>query len=169
MTPLGAVPPADILMLIPNLGVGGAQRVFRDHSRMLGERYRVIDVAFNDEGGVAYPSGHPLLTLDVGGGGAVDKLRNLRRRVAALRRIKRDSGAHLCISHMPGADYVNLLSKGSERTIAVVHGSKRGDRLVGGLSGLVQNWWPPALLPAGCRPSTTSLTTRRSKRRPRSP
>jgi len=127
-------------MLIPNLGVGGAQRVFRDHSAMLGEHYRVVDVAFNATGAGAFASGNPLLTLDVaGGGGPLDKLLNLRRRVAVLRRIKRASGARLCISHMPGADYVNLLSTDGERTVAVVHGSKQGDRNIRGLSGILQN------------------------------
>lgn len=127
-------------MLIPNLGVGGAQRVFQDHSILLAERYRVVDVAFNRDGGQPFPTGNPLLTLDVGGGGGLlNKAGNLARRVAAMRRIKRESGARLCISHMPGADYVNLLSKGAERTIAVVHGSKRGDREVSGWSGFLQN------------------------------
>ncbi len=140
MTSRSAVPPADILMLIPNLGMGGAQRVFRDHSRLLAERYRVVDVAFNLDGGEQFASGNPLLSLDVeGGGGPLAKLRNFARRVAALRRIKRESGARLCISHMPGADYVNLLSRGDERTIAVVHGSKQGDRGLSGLSGWLQN------------------------------
>jgi glycosyltransferase involved in cell wall biosynthesis len=134
------VPRADILMLIPNLGVGGAQRVFQEHSRLLAERYRVVDVAFNLDGGQPFPTGNPLLTLDVGGGGGmVTKACNLFRRVAALRRIKRESGARLCISHMPGADYVNLLSRGDEKTIAVVHGSKHGDRAMAGWSGRLQN------------------------------
>jgi glycosyltransferase involved in cell wall biosynthesis len=107
---------------------------------LLAERYRVVDVAFNLDGGELFPSGNPLLTLDVGGGGgAVAKARNLFRRVAALRRIKRESGARLCISHMPGADYVNLLSRGREKTVAVVHGSKHGDRNITGWSGKLQN------------------------------
>lgn len=127
-------------MLIPNLGMGGAQRVFQEHSQLLAERYRVVDIAFNLDGGERFPTGNPLLTLDVaGGGGAMDKTLNLSRRVAAMRRIKRESGARLCISHMPGADYVNLLSKGVERAIAVVHGSKQGDRNFAGLTGLLQN------------------------------
>ena len=135
-----AAPRADILMLIPNLGVGGAQRVFQEQSRLLAERYRVVDVAFNLDGGQPFPTGNPLLTLDVGGGGGmVTKARNLFRRVAALRRIKRESGARLCISHMPGADYVNLLSRCGEKAIAVVHGSKNGDRTMAGWSGRLQN------------------------------
>lgn len=117
-----------ILMLIPNLDMGGAQKVFFDHSRLLAERYDVEEAVFNLADGHAFPSGQPLHDLGVpGGGGLFDKATNLWRRVEALRRVKAQVRPALCISHMPGADYVNILSRGSDRTIAVVHGSKSSD------------------------------------------
>ena len=112
---------ADLLLLIPNLDYGGAQRVFHDHGRLLAERHRVAEVVFNLEHGHAYPSGNRVISLDVpGGGGTLTKLRNFRRRIAGLRQVKTESGARLCISHMTGADYVNLLSPGQEKTVLVV-------------------------------------------------
>jgi glycosyltransferase involved in cell wall biosynthesis len=133
---------ADVLMLIPNLDFGGAQRVFHDHGRMLAERYRVAEVVFNLELGQAYPSGNRLISLDVpGGGGTLSKLRHFHRRIAALRRVKAETNARLCISHLTGADYVNLLSAGKAKTVLVVHGSKLHDRTESGWKARVQLRW----------------------------
>ena len=64
-------PPASaivtILMLIPNLGFGGAQRVFHDHSLLLAGRHEVTEVAFNLTEGHAFPTGNKILSLDVPG------------------------------------------------------------------------------------------------------
>ena len=78
--------PTKILLLIPNLGLGGAQRVFHDHSVELAKHYSVTEAVFNLEGGDLYPSGNPVVNLEVrGGGGALAKLQNLRRRIRGLR------------------------------------------------------------------------------------
>ena len=58
-----------ILLLIPNLGLGGAQRVFHDHSVELVKYYAVTEAVFNLEGGDLYPSGNPVVSLDVSWGG----------------------------------------------------------------------------------------------------
>jgi glycosyltransferase involved in cell wall biosynthesis len=130
----------DILMLIPNLDLGGAQKVFHDHSLLLGERFGVEEAVFNLDHGHAFPTGHVVHDLEVsGGGGPVTKAMNLYRRVRAARLLKERLKPKLCISHMPGADYVNLLSRRGEKTIAVVHGSKRGDDTQAGLSGRLQS------------------------------
>ena len=44
-------------MLIPNLGFGGAQRVFHDHSLLLATRHNVTEAVFNLDEGHAFPSG----------------------------------------------------------------------------------------------------------------
>ena len=41
----------NLLLLIPNLGVGGAQRVFHDHSVELAKHYLVTESFFNLDGG----------------------------------------------------------------------------------------------------------------------
>jgi glycosyltransferase involved in cell wall biosynthesis len=129
----------DILMLIPNLDLGGAQKVFHDHSLLLAERYKVEEAVFSLEHGHAFPTGHPVHELRVGGGGWWPaKALNLYRRVRAARKLKERLRPRLCISHMPGADYVNLLSRRGEKTVAVVHGSKRGDRNMMGALGRLQ-------------------------------
>jgi glycosyltransferase involved in cell wall biosynthesis len=71
----------------------------------------------------------------------VTKFANFRRRVRALRRVKTDQAARLCISHLGGADYVNLLSPTGEKTILVVHGSKLHDRTETGWRARLQLRW----------------------------
>ena len=125
-----------LLLLIPNLGLGGAQRVFHDHSVELAKEYEVTEVVFNEEGGNLYPSGNELVSLEVaGGGGAFDKIRNFGRRVARLGALKRRSKADICISHLEGADYVNLLSKGAGKVMLCIHGSKLHDGNIRGPVG----------------------------------
>jgi glycosyltransferase involved in cell wall biosynthesis len=128
--------PKKILLLIPNLGLGGAQRVFHDHSVELAKHYDITEAVFNLEGGDMYPSGNPVVNLNVsGGGGALVKLQNFRRRVSGLRQLREHLLPAVVISHLEGADYVNLLSGGSGKTILCVHGSKLHDANIRGPIG----------------------------------
>jgi glycosyltransferase involved in cell wall biosynthesis len=127
---------ARIAMLIPNLGFGGAQRVFHDHSRLLASRHEVTEVVFNLAEGHAFPSGNPILSLDVaGGGGALAKLRHFRQRIRRLAALKRHVAPALAISHLEGADYVNVLASGPGKTVLVIHGSKLHDANISGPLG----------------------------------
>lgn len=125
-----------ILMLIPNMGFGGAQRVFHDHGRLLASRDAVIEVVFNRDQGHAYPSDNELLSLDVpGGGGALAKLVHFVQRIRRLAALKRHHRPALTISHLEGADYVNVLARGPGKTLLVVHGSKLHDANIAGPLG----------------------------------
>ncbi|GAB3869752.1 hypothetical protein GCM10028824_17300 [Hymenobacter segetis] len=133
--------------MIPNLGLGGAQRVFHDHSVELARHYAVTEAVFNLEGGDLYPSGNPVVSLDVsGGGGALAKIQNFRRRISGLRQLRERLQPAVVISHLEGADYVNLLSGGPGKTILCVHGSKLHDANIRGPVGwLRKNVLIPAL------------------------
>ncbi len=137
----------NILLLISNLGLGGAQRVFHDHSVELGRHFAVTEVVFNLDGGNVYPSSNELVSLDVAGGGSpLNKVRNFWRRIERLKALKRVRRPAVCISHLEGADYVNLLSKGPEKVILCVHGSKLHDQNIQGAVGwLRKNVLLPAL------------------------
>ena len=138
--------PNNVLLLIPNLGVGGAQRVFHDHSVELAKHYQVTEAVFNLDGGNQYPSTNELLSLDVAGGGSpLDKLKNFWRRVTRLKSLKSRLQTVVCISHLEGADYVNLLSKGHEKIILCVHGSKLHDAEIRGALGWLRK---KVLMPA---------------------
>ncbi|UYZ57441.1 glycosyltransferase [Hymenobacter latericus] len=125
-----------VLLLIPNLGLGGAQRVFHDHSVELAKHYDVTEAVFNLEGGNLFPSNNSVESLEVAGGGsALDKVRNFVARITRLRNLKQRLRTDICISHLEGADYVNLLSKGSEKVILCIHGSKLHDQNIRGAVG----------------------------------
>ena len=129
---------AHILMLIPNLGFGGAQRVFHDHSRLLASRHHITDVVFNLDHGHAFPSGNPIVSLDVpGGGGLVAKICHFAQRIARLSAIRGRGVIDLTISHLEGAHYVNLLAKNRGKTILVIHGSLRHDQELGPIKGFI--------------------------------
>lgn len=134
--PPPTAPLANLLMLIPNLGFGGAQRVFHDHSRLLADRFDVTEVAFNLDHGHAFRSGNRVVSLGVGGGGGpVAKLRNFARRVRRLAALKRAHQPVLTISHLEGADYVNVLARGPGKSLLVIHGSKLHDANIFGIFG----------------------------------
>ena len=123
-------------MLIPNLGFGGAQRVFHDHSVELGKRYKVYECVFNKEDGVAFPTSNELLDLQVPGGkNALFKLYYFWLRCVRLKKLKQQYKIDVCISHLEGADYVNILSKGKEKVILCIHGSKLHDLNITGFTG----------------------------------
>jgi glycosyltransferase involved in cell wall biosynthesis len=136
-----------VLLLIPNLGLGGAQRVFHDHSVELARHYNVTEAVFNLDGGNMYPSSNEMVSLDVlGGGSLVEKIRNFGRRVSKLKFLKGKLRPSVCISHLEGADYVNLLSKGTEKIILCIHGSKLHDaNILGSIGWLRKNIFMPAL------------------------
>lgn len=130
------VPRSSILLLITNLTFGGAQRVFFDHSRLLAGRQDVTEIVFNRADGHAFESGNEILSLDVpGGGSSLAKLAHFFERVRVLAALKRSRRPALTISHLEGADYINVLSRGPGKRLLVVHGSKLHDARLSGLSG----------------------------------
>lgn len=128
-------------MLIPQLSFGGAERVFHDHGRELARAgHTVTECVFDSQAPIDFPTENRLLGLDVSAAGAspLSKLRALRQRVARLHQLKRELRIDVCISHLEGADYLNLLSKGPEKVLLCVHNSKRHDPGFNGALGWVR-------------------------------
>ncbi len=126
-------------MVITNLTFGGAQRVFEDHRRLLSQTCDVTEAVFNLADGHAFPGSAPVVDLGVGGGGSVfAKMINFAKRVRRLREVKRRLEPAVCISHLEGADYVNVLSRHREKIVLCVHGSKLHDRNIRGVFGLAR-------------------------------
>jgi len=129
-----------VLLLIPNLTFGGAQRVFHDHSLLLSQHYEVIECVFNLETSQAFPSGNRLLSLDVKAGtNLFDKFYRFLQRIRRLRKLKKQHDVDICISHLEGADLVNILSRRRERIVSWIHGSKRFDQNISGLLGVIRH------------------------------
>lgn len=128
-----------LLIVIPNRGMGGAQRAFHDHSVELGKYYQVTEVIFNEDEVDMYPSGNPVRSLGVPGGGSpLAKVQNFWLRVTRLRELKKELKCDVAVSHLEGADYINLLSKVQEKVIVLIQGSKVHDRNISGAMGILR-------------------------------
>ena len=128
-----------LLIIIPNRGMGGAQRAFHDHSVALSEYYQVTEVIFNEDEADFYPSGNSVRSLNVPGGGSpVAKIQNFWQRVTRLRDLKKELRCDVAVSHLEGADYINLLSKGREKAVVLIQGSKVHDRNISGAVGMLR-------------------------------
>lgn len=113
-------PPLRILMLIPHLGVGGAQGAFLRLSRFLATRAQVTVAVM--QGDVSEAAGLPVFSLDKGGG---SKVRRWWRMLRRLRSLKRQHD--VTISFLSGMNLVNALTGQRSRTIISERGSKRHD------------------------------------------
>ena len=114
-----------ILLLIPNFGFGGAQRVFSEQSKMCAMHHEVIGCVFNDNNDLVYPMHGQLVSLEVpAGSNVVTKAHCFLQRCWRLHSLKKKERPDVIISHMEGANYVNILSGGKDKKILVIHGSK---------------------------------------------
>lgn len=128
------------LITIPNLGKGGAQRVFHQQLDYLSTVADVTGCVFNWDGAFASDKKKNIISLNVPAGGSIfSKIYYFWRRCVELRRIKKKYGIQLSISHLEGADYVNILSRVSERTVCCVHGTKKFDNNIEGIIGWLRH------------------------------
>jgi len=116
---------SNVLMIIPNYGFGGAQRVFSQLTNSLSDQYSLIEVVFNtDETDVYHGQGEKISLNIWGGTNLFTKGVNFLRRCWKLNKLKRKYQSEVTISHLEGANYVNMLSFGPGKKILCVHGSK---------------------------------------------
>ena len=125
-----------ILLIIPNLSQGGAQNVFRQHYEYLSKKYILHGCVFNWEGtsNDLWPSSITSLNVTAGRN-LFEKTICFAKRVARLRRLKKKLNVDVSISHLEGADYVNILSRRLDKVILWIHGTKQFDANITGLMG----------------------------------
>src|SRR5436190_16201964 len=120
--------PERVLLIIPEMHTGGAQRSLSKLSIALATRYQVWLVIFNKGNNVAYPFGGELLSLDVEGGkNWFQKIKSFLQRIERLKQLKKKLRIDVSISFLEGADYVNVLSRQKEKVILSLRGSKLHD------------------------------------------
>lgn len=130
-----------VLMLITNYGFGGAQKVFADHSILFEGKAVVEECVFNDwDQKRVNNTPNSYKSLDVAGGGMILKRTyHFFLRIHRFRKLKKKFKPDITISHLEGADYVNLLSGGNDKKIIVIHGSKVGDKNIAGAVGWLRH------------------------------
>lgn len=125
------MPPKKILLIIPELSMGGAQRSLSKLSLELTKHYQVWIVIFNRNDGIAYPYGGELVSLDVVPmPNLLHKLKSFALRIIRLRSLKKKLKVDVSISFLEGADYINIFSKSSEKVVVSVRGSKQYDETI---------------------------------------
>jgi glycosyltransferase involved in cell wall biosynthesis len=128
-----------LLLLIPNLGRGGAQQVFRDQLQFYSKHFNTIGCVFNWDDAFKDDHSENIIALNIPAGkNLVSKIYYFWKRVYALKKIKREYNISYSISHLEGADYVNLLSKGKEKVICWIHGTKKFDANIEGILGSIR-------------------------------
>jgi glycosyltransferase involved in cell wall biosynthesis len=63
------------------------------------------------------------------------KIAAWRYRLAAVKKLKRESGIDVSISFLEGPDYVNAMTKGNEKVVLSIRGSKIHDKVISGSKG----------------------------------
>jgi glycosyltransferase involved in cell wall biosynthesis len=129
----------NVLLLIPNLGRGGAQKVFLDQLEYLEKHFSVTGCVFNWDGAFESDKRINMVSLEVPAGNNVfTKIFYFFQRIIRLRKIKAKLNIHVCISHLEGADYVNILSKRLDNVVCWVHGTKQHDLNIHGPVGIIR-------------------------------
>lgn len=129
-----------ILMIIPGLGRGGAERIFYLMSRELSKDFNVVEVFFNLNDQV-YPinSSEYYVLNPQPARNVFEKFRNLFVRLKRLREIKRKVKPDFSISQMDGADYINIITKSkSEKVISCIQCTLVNDVSIKGLPGWIR-------------------------------
>lgn len=117
-----------LLMVIPNYGFGGAQRVFSSLVNELAGDYKIVEVVFNNDEVDVYAGTGIKTSLRVGAGSNLFyKAINFFKRCRALRKIKVEYNCAIAVSHLEGANFINILSFGPGKKVICVHGSKTAE------------------------------------------
>ena len=110
----------NVAIIVQKLYGGGAERTAANLSLCLKDRYNVHLIVFNGSD-IKYPYGGTLHDLKLPPvKGKVKKFLTLLKRVSAVKKIKADNNIDVSISLMPGANYVNVLSKRGDKIITSI-------------------------------------------------
>lgn len=128
-----------VLLLIPSLEFGGAQRSLTQLSLLLSEYQDVFLVVFNLDSGISFNYGGKIISLNIPGGkNFLSKMYYFLCRCYKVRKLKEKHGIDASISYMDGANLVNILSRGKEKVIISVRGSQLHDETIRGVIGFLR-------------------------------
>ena len=129
----------NVMLIIPDLGSGGAQRSISRLSQLLSHYHHVFLCANNLKSKPVYVFGGTLINLDLPRSRNVfHKLLLWFRRIQLIRKLKRDMSIDTSISFLEGANYLNVLARMRDKVVLTVRGSLDGDRTIRGIVGFVR-------------------------------
>ena len=68
----------------------------------------------------------------------INKLKGWKYRIQKIGQLKRENNIDVSISFLEGPDYANIMSKGTEKTVLSIRGTKVFDKRISGWMGLVR-------------------------------
>jgi len=130
-----------VLLISPEFGFGGSEKSIANLSVLLAPNSEVHFVVFNViKVSPQYKFKGQLHSLEVpAANNLLAKIFAFFKRVRRLRKLKKDLNVHASISFLEGADYVNVLSRQSEKVIVSIRGSKKFDPNIRGLFGSIRH------------------------------
>lgn len=128
-----------LLLIIPSLIKGGAEQVLLDQYAFYTAHANTVGCVFNWDFITDEKLKASFISLDVPAGKNIaQKIYYFFLRIKRLRKLKRDRQVDISISHLEGADYVNILSRHGERIICWIHGTKLHDQNISGAVGWIR-------------------------------
>ena len=126
----------NILLIIPELGKGGAEKSFLKISNVLAKKYTVYLCTFHTQVTVPYSVEVELIDLQtLPTQNIVRKLAYIIIRYRKLQKVKTMLRIAVSISFLEGADYLNILSRKQDSVIVSIRGSKTSDGQIDGWLG----------------------------------
>ena len=112
-----------VAILVQNLHNGGAERMAANLSIELAKYYDVYLIVFDAQGAI-YPYGGKLIDLKVpplAEASAATRIRNILTRIRRLSYIKKKYRIDCTISHMEGANLVNIFARRGDKILTMYH------------------------------------------------
>jgi glycosyltransferase involved in cell wall biosynthesis len=129
----------NVLLIIPNLGRGGAQKIYHQQLVRLSSHFNVIGCVFNWDGAFEDDHAANIFSLNVPAGqNYFEKTWYFIIRIIRLKTLKRKHNIDVSISHLEGADYINVLSREEDQIICWIHGTKKYDKNIKGFIGALR-------------------------------
>jgi glycosyltransferase involved in cell wall biosynthesis len=76
--------------------------------------------------------------------GIISKIKAWRYRVSKIKQLKRENNIDVSISFLEGPDYINVITRGKEKIVLSIRGSKMADKVISGMMGPIRK---KALIP----------------------
>ena len=128
-----------VMLIIPNLGMGGAQRSFIKLANWLVEKYQVVVVVFDDAYENVYQLNAEIRHLGkVSPDNLIGKISNFRKRFKCLIQLKKEFNPSVSVSFLESADYLNVITGTGDKKIISIRGSKRYDPHISGVQGYIR-------------------------------
>ncbi len=108
----------NLMLIVPMLHQGGFERVCVATARLMQKYYNVYVLIFSSKDINYDVTGLNIVDIDIPAKkGSLNKVINVFKRVAKVRKLKKELGINIAYSFGGSANYVNVLSKGKEKVL----------------------------------------------------